>query len=149
MANRKRPRDDHDDDDDEEDDKAESELEGGRMPFLEHLRELRVRIRNAAVFFILAFVGCWWRAGDIYRWLREPLFRVWADLNVERVEHGLKPLGDPHIVFGRITEPFWVEMSIGLWAGIFAASPFIFYQLWKFIAPGLYKRERPYTVGLP
>jgi sec-independent protein translocase protein TatC len=38
-------------------------------------------------------------------------------------------------------------MSIAMWAGIFAASPFIFYQLWKFIAPGLYKRERRYTVS--
>ena len=37
-------------------------------------------------------------------------------------------------------------MSIALWAGIFVASPFIFYQLWKFIAPGLYKRERRITV---
>jgi sec-independent protein translocase protein TatC len=41
-----------------------------------------------------------------------------------------------------LTEPFWVNMSIALWAGIFVASPIIFYQLWKFIAPGLYKRER-------
>ncbi|HMG52638.1 MAG TPA: twin-arginine translocase subunit TatC, partial [Kofleriaceae bacterium] len=41
-----------------------------------------------------------------------------------------------------LTQPFWVLMSIGLWAGIFVASPFIFHQLWKFIAPGLYKRER-------
>jgi sec-independent protein translocase protein TatC len=45
-------------------------------------------------------------------------------------------------VFLSLTEPFWVNMSIALWAGLFAASPFIFYQLWKFIAPGLYKRER-------
>ena len=41
-----------------------------------------------------------------------------------------------------ITEPFWVGMSVAMWSGVFVASPFIFYQLWKFIAPGLYKAER-------
>jgi sec-independent protein translocase protein TatC len=44
--------------------------------------------------------------------------------------------------FKSVTEPFWVYLSVSLWAGIFAASPFIFYQLWQFIAPGLHKRER-------
>jgi sec-independent protein translocase protein TatC len=41
-----------------------------------------------------------------------------------------------------VTEPFWVYMSVSLWGGIFVASPFIFFQLWRFVAPGLYKRER-------
>src|SRR6478752_752326 len=54
----------------------------------------------------------------------------------------LAHLGEPHLAFGSLTEPFWVDMSVALWAGIFVASPAIFYQLWKFIAPGLYKRER-------
>ena len=113
------------------------ELEESRMPFLSHLRELRDRVRNAAIFFMLAFGVCWWRAKDIYEWLKAPLFNVWQT----------EKLGKPHIVFGKLTEPFWVDMSIGLWAGIFLASPFIFYQLWKFIAPGLYKRERKITVA--
>ena len=81
---------------------------------------------------MIAFVVCWYFADDIYDWLREPLFRVW-DAN---------KIGAPNIVFGRLTEPFWVDMSIGMWAGIFVSSPFIFHQLWRFIAPGLYKRER-------
>jgi sec-independent protein translocase protein TatC len=135
------------DDDDDEDDSDESELEGGRMPFLEHLRELRSRVRNAAIYFVVAFVVCWYFAGRIYQWLREPMFGVWEDINKHRIANHLKPLGEPHMVFGRLTEPFWVDMSIGLWAGVFAASPFIFYELWKFIAPGLYKRERRYTVA--
>jgi sec-independent protein translocase protein TatC len=127
---------DRDDDDAPEDD-GKAELEAGRMPFLEHLRELRDRVRNAALFFMAAFVVCWYFAGKIYTWLREPLFHVWNE----------NKLGTPHVVFGKLTEPFWVDMSIGMWAGIFASSPFIFYQLWKFIAPGLYKRERKITVA--
>jgi sec-independent protein translocase protein TatC len=121
----------------EEPESPPSELEESRMPFLAHLRELRDRVRNAAIFFMLAFGVCWWRAKDIYDLLKAPLFNVWET----------EKLGKPHIVFGKLTEPFWVDMSIALWAGIFVASPFIFYQLWKFIAPGLYKRERKITVA--
>jgi len=125
-----------DDDDGDEPDK-DVELEDSRMPFLSHLRELRDRVRNAAIFFMLAFVICWYFSAEIYDWLKAPLFHVWS----------VEKLGVPHIVFGKLTEPFWVDMSIGLWAGIFVASPFIFYQLWRFIAPGLYKKERRITVA--
>lgn len=114
-----------------------AELEDSRMPFLAHLRELRDRVRNAAIFFMLAFVVCWYFSKEIYDWLKAPLFHVWE----------VEKLGVPHIVFGKLTEPFWVDMSIGLWAGIFVASPFIFHQIWKFIAPGLYKRERKITIA--
>nr|HEX4319034.1 twin-arginine translocase subunit TatC [Kofleriaceae bacterium] len=126
------------DDDDELDDDAkdDADLEDGRMPFMSHLKELRDRVRNAAIWFMLAFVVCWYFAEDIYAWLREPLFNVW---NAEKI-------GEPNIVFGRLTEPFWVDMSIGMWAGIFVSSPFIFHQFWRFLAPGLYKRERRITM---
>ena len=55
--------------------------------------------------------------------------------------------GKPQMIYTGLTQPFWVDISISLWAGIFVASPFIFYQLWLFIAPGLYKRERRLTVA--
>jgi sec-independent protein translocase protein TatC len=117
----------------------EAELEQSRMPFLSHLRELRDRVRNAAICFMIAFVVCWYFAGPIFEWLRAPMFEQWK---------AIPALGDkPQIVYTALTEPFWVDMSIGMWAGIFVSSPFIFYQLWKFIAPGLYKRERRYTVA--
>ena len=126
-------------DEDEELADGAAELEGGRMPFLSHLAELRDRVRNAAIFFMLAFVVCWYFADEIFVWLKEPLISVWRS-------HQDKLGSDPHLTFGRLTEPFWVDMSIGMWAGIFASSPFIFYQLWRFIAPGLYKRERKVVV---
>ncbi|HVK76222.1 MAG TPA: twin-arginine translocase subunit TatC [Kofleriaceae bacterium] len=115
-------------------DARERELDDGRMPFLEHLQELRVRFRNAAIFFFLGFVASWFFAEDIYAWLHEPLQRAW----------GKHPkLGEMATMnFGSIVEPFWVYVSVALWAGIFVSSPFIFHQLWKFVAPGLYKRER-------
>lgn len=116
---------------------GEDELEAGRMPFLAHLAELRVRVRNAAIAFFVAAIACFYFADQIFDWLKEPLFDVW---------HRRFPDQEPYVVFTQLTEPFWVNMSIALWAGIFASSPFIFYQLWKFVAPGLYKRERRITV---
>jgi sec-independent protein translocase protein TatC len=123
------------DDDEEEAPAPDAELEDSRMPFLAHLRELKNRVRNAALYFAVAFGVCFYFADDIFWWIKQPLFHVWDK----------KKLGDPHLAFGNLTEPFWVDMSVALWAGIFLASPFIFHQLWKFIAPGLYKRERKIT----
>jgi sec-independent protein translocase protein TatC len=123
--------------------RKEAELEDGRMPFMSHLSELRDRVRNAAIWFVLAFLVCWYFAEDIFKWLRSPLFEIWAQHTVPFVKAGSpEDWGAPRLIFTGLTQPFWVDMSIGLWAGVFGASPFIFYQLWRFIAPGLYKKER-------
>jgi sec-independent protein translocase protein TatC len=128
------------DDDEESDDGKtadEQELEGSRMPFLSHLVELRDRVRNAALWFLAAFIVCWYFSKQIFTWLKEPMTNAWVAQGLDK-----KFKEDPHLVFTKLVEPFWIEISIGLWAGIFLSSPFIFHQLWKFIAPGLYKRER-------
>src|SRR5262245_49716932 len=105
---------------------SEQDLDEGRMPFVEHLIELRGRLRNSAIAFAIAFVGCWWFAHDIIQWLRVPSDAAW--LNHKDV------LGDvPFNSFNKLTEPFWAEMSVAMWAGLFVASPLVFYQLWKFI----------------
>ncbi len=116
-------------------DPREADLDDGRMPFVEHLRELRLRLRNAAIFFLIGVAGSWAFAGDIYDWLRQPLERAWA-----KYPDVLGP--ETRMAFASIVEPFWVDMSVALWAGIFLSSPFIFFQLWRFVAPGLYKTER-------
>jgi len=133
----------------------EAELEGGRMPFMSHLGELRDRVRNAAIAFVLAFLVCWFFAENIFDWLREPLFNIWN----QHTGPGIKKLielhvlpksadwGEPHLISTGITRPFWVFMSISMWAGIFVSSPVVFYQLWKFVAPGLYKTERRVSVA--
>ena len=143
----------------EEDDEAgpdESDLEGGRMPFLAHLVELRTRVRNAAIAFILAFLVCWYYAGQIFAWLRRPLFDIWlhhcehTDAMPACLGHHLTEAtnwGPPQLIYTGLTQPFWVDMSVGMWAGIFVASPLIFFQLWRFIAPGLYKKERRIAVS--
>jgi len=129
----------------------ETELEAGRMPFLQHLAELRDRVRNAAIAFVLAFLVCWYFSKEILAWLEKPLLDIWnqhCDVTemVTCLGHGLVKAGTswgaPKLIYTGLTQPFWVDMSVGMWAGIFLASPIIFYQLWQFIAPGLYKKER-------
>jgi sec-independent protein translocase protein TatC len=116
-------------------DKREEELEEGRMPFVEHLRELRTRLRNSAIAFVIACVAAFIFAGRIYDWLRVPFDQGWA-ANADK-------LGDtPEMFYSSPVTPVFVDMSVALWAGIFVASPVIFHQLWRFIAPGLYARER-------
>lgn len=112
---------------------GEPELEDSRMPFLSHLRELRDRVRNAAIAFVLALGVCFYFAQEIYDWLEAPVLEAWEN-------H--PKLGPFRMSFATLTEPFWVNVSVALWAAIFVASPVIFHQLWRFIAPGLYKRER-------
>jgi sec-independent protein translocase protein TatC len=120
----------------------DAELESGRMPFLQHLTELRDRVRNAAIAFAAAFVACWGFSEKIFAWLRQPLFDIWRQHTGPNLKPGEFDWGPPRLIYTGLTQPFWVNMSIALWAGIFVASPVIFYQLWKFIAPGLYKSER-------
>ncbi len=127
--------------DPEEQDKDPAELEAGRMPFLRHLAELRDRVRNAAIIFFVGFLVCWYFSHDLFNWLCGPFVDMW------NVHHGpgippAQDWGPPKLIYTGLTQPFWVDMSVGMWAGIFLTSPFIFHQLWRFIAPGLYKKER-------
>ena len=55
------------------------------------------------------------------------------------------PAGDKHLAYTKLTEPFFLYMKVAFFAGLFVASPVIILQLWHFISPGLYKRERRYA----
>ena len=134
----------------------EAELESGRMPFLQHLVELRTRLTYAAFAFVAAFLVCWYYAKDIFDWLTKPLFDIWYQ-HCEPISgfpnclgHNLSPdanWGPPKLIYTGLTDVFWTDMSLALWAGLFVSSPLIFYQLWKFIAPGLYKKERRVAIA--
>jgi sec-independent protein translocase protein TatC len=134
----------------------EADLAGGRMPFLQHLAELRTRLTYAAIAFVGAFLVCWYYAKNIFDWLTEPLFNIWYQ-HCEPISgfpnclgHALKPddnWGPPKLIYTGLTDVFWTDMSLALWAGLFVSSPIVFYQLWKFIAPGLYKRERRMSIA--
>ena len=95
-----------------------------------HIAELRSRLIKIViiyfVFFIIAFV-CW---KEIFTWMSEPLLQA---LKLEK--HG-------EIIFTGLAEPFFTAVKISLFAGFFFALPFILYQIWAFVAPGLYENEK-------
>src|SRR5262245_10601047 len=98
------------------------------MSFLEHLDELRSRLFRIAVVYALLLAGCWWISDVILAFLMRPIR-----------EH-LFANGD--IVFLTLTEPFIVYMKASAIGALFLAAPYILWQLWGFVAPGLYKAER-------
>jgi sec-independent protein translocase protein TatC len=102
-----------------------------RMSFLEHLVELRGRLRNAALFFLVAMIGSFIFVQHYFDWLTRP------------VRRGLRAAGHEMNFYAKsLTEPFWVYMKLAIVGGVMIAAPFIFWQLWRFVAPGLYRRER-------
>ncbi len=98
------------------------------MGLMEHLEELRKRILHILAAVVVSFFGCWAFREPIYEFLAVPIYR-------------LLPEGEKLIFLG-ITDPFMIYVKVALLAGVFLASPFVLFQLWRFVAPGLYQSER-------
>ena len=116
----------------------------GSMSFLEHLEELRRRIIYGCLYVAAGLGACWGLHERIFAVMQKPIMVALAN-------HHL----DQKLVYLNPTDPFNMYLKISFLAGIFVASPFVLYQLWAFIAPGLYRNERRYvlpfmfsTVGL-
>ncbi len=108
---------------------------GGRMPLLDHLRELRKRVvRSAAAIGVFAIVG-WVYYTQIITTLAEPV----CDLKAAR-ETGADNCGALYI--SGVLGPLNLHIKVALLTGILLAAPFWLYQLWAFIAPALHKKER-------
>ncbi|HEV8582729.1 MAG TPA: twin-arginine translocase subunit TatC [Thermoanaerobaculia bacterium] len=103
-----------------------------RMSLLEHLEELRKRILWSLLALAVAFVPCWIYVKQIFRFLQVPLWRI--DPNLK-------------LVFMGLTDPFILYFKVAALTALFVASPFVLYQVWAFVAPGLYRRER--SLALP
>jgi len=110
----------------------EEEGPGARMSFLEHLDELRRRIVAAAVAIGVGCVVSFAFIGRIYDFVMRPL--------AEMLPKGSK------LIIVEPTEGFVLYLKIALLSGIILASPFVLWQVWLFVAPGLYARERRLVV---
>jgi len=99
-----------------------------------HLRELRSRLIKSLAAVALGFVAAFNFSEDILRFLVRPLKALLPD--------GQK------LIYTGLPDGFLVNLKIGLWGGFFISSPFWLYQLWAFIAPGLYRSERQKVLGL-
>jgi sec-independent protein translocase protein TatC len=101
---------------------------GATMSILEHLEELRSRLLKIIVAVALGFAPCYWMSEYIFYLIMKPL--------VETLPEG------SNLIFTGVTEAFFTYLKVGIFAGAFLVSPYILYQVWGFIAPGLYKKER-------
>lgn len=122
---------DFDGDDPKSGDGEEEAGDAKRMTLLEHLAELRVRLRNAAIAFFVAMVASFFFVQRFFQVLTRP---VMQGLKRAGLQEELQVIG--------LTEPFWVLMKLAIVAGLMIAAPFVTWELWKFIAPGLYKKEK-------
>jgi sec-independent protein translocase protein TatC len=105
-----------------------TEKEAPGLSFFEHLRELRGRLIKALISILPGVLVCYELSGPILNFLTRPLMNV-------------MPQGGGLIATG-LPETFLIHVKISVWAGLIATSPFWLYQLWAFVAPGLYHRER-------
>ncbi|MDE3186349.1 MAG: twin-arginine translocase subunit TatC [Acidobacteriota bacterium] len=104
-----------------------AELPG--MSLMEHLEELRKRIVHSALYLVAGFALSWFFHDRIVEVLQAPLLRIGKSL-----------------VFTHPMDALNLDLQVSLLAGAIIASPFILYQVWLFIAPGLYQRERRFVV---
>jgi sec-independent protein translocase protein TatC len=116
------------------------DLDETRAPLLDHLIELRARLMRSLLALAAGFAVCFYFADEILGFLVQPLKNAF-------------PEGEGQLIFTKLPEIFFVELKVGLFAGFMVSFPIIANQLWAFIAPGLYAREKraflPFLIATP
>ncbi|MEQ9505812.1 MAG: twin-arginine translocase subunit TatC [Hyphomonas sp.] len=119
------------------------EVESSRAPLLDHLNELRSRLIRMLLALAVAAIACFYFAGDIYVLLIKPFAAIAEDIRGAPLE----------FIFTAPMEFFFAKLKIAVFAGLFVAFPIIAWQVYAFVAPGLYKSERgafwPYLILAP
>lgn len=118
------------------------DIEDTSAPLIEHLAELRTRLIRSVMAFLAGMVVCFAVAQPVFNFLTAPLCQELAELGQ-----------DCDLIFISPQEGFFVAIKIALLGGFMLAFPFISYQLWRFVAPGLYRTEKnaflPFLVASP
>jgi len=121
----------------------EAELESSKAPLLEHLVELRSRLVKSLIAFLVCFIISFFFAKQIYGFLVQPL----ADAFARGGQAGR------HMIFTALYETFFTYVKVGMFGAICLAFPYMAAQIWLFIAPGLYRKERkaflPFLLATP
>lgn len=116
------------------------DLDESEAPLLDHLVELRARLVRSLLALLAAFGVCLYFADDLLGFLVQPLKDAF-------------PAGQGQLIFTKLYEVFFVELKVALFGGFCLSFPFIANQLWAFIAPGLYAREKkaflPFLLATP
>ena len=109
-----------------------------KMSFLEHLEELRKRLIVCVIAVLGGMMVCWFFRDDILTFLLTPLYEAWRQVD------GLE---EPHpLNFTSMLEPFIAYLKLSAVGGLFVSAPVVLYQLWRFISPGLYAKEKRLVV---
>jgi len=106
----------------------EHQLEDTEQSFISHLIEIRSRLLRIVVVVLVIFLGLFSFAEDLYGWLAQPLLRYLPE--------------NSSMIATQVASPFLTPFKLSIVMAIFIAVPFILYQIWGFIAPGLYKHEQ-------
>jgi sec-independent protein translocase protein TatC len=119
----------------------ESEGEGGHAPLLDHLKELRTRLLWVVVSGVLIFFVSFWFASYIFDILVWPLKDIWGDESGRR------------LIYTALHEKFFTEVKLSFFVSLLLVLPMGLFQLWKFVAPGLYRNEKraffPFLAATP
>ena len=121
----------------------EAEMEATKAPLIEHLMELRRRLMISIYGLVVAFLLCWLVADDIYNFLTRPLLDALAagGENSHRM------------IYTALQEAFFTKVKVAFFGALFIAFPLLAMQLWRFVAPGLYRHERrallPFLIATP
>jgi sec-independent protein translocase protein TatC len=122
---------------------SSDEIEDSSAPLIEHLAELRNRLIHSVVAFIIGMVICFTVWNPIFNFLTNPLCDAMA----------ARGHADCGLIMIKLQEGFFVAVSISLLGGLMLAFPYIGYQMWRFVAPGLYRQEKnaflPFLVASP
>ena len=119
---------------------SDDEIEASKAPLLDHLIELRSRLIKALIAFGIAFIACFFGAKTIYNWL------VWPFVWVAGPENS-------KFIYTALLEYFITQLKLALFGAAFISFPIVAVQIYKFVAPGLYRHERaafrPYLIATP
>jgi sec-independent protein translocase protein TatC len=120
---------------------VEDDIEASRAPLLDHLTELRTRLIKVILGMIVAFIVALIFADEIFNILAKP----YLDAQIEGEER--------RMIFTHLTEGFFVKLKVALYGAFMVSFPLISLQVWKFVAPGLYRNEKraflPFLVATP
>jgi sec-independent protein translocase protein TatC len=105
------------------------------MGFLDHLEELRRRLIHSIVAMVVGFFACWNYHEYIFSYVQHPIMQALH-------KNGMAE----KLVYLNPTEPFNLYLKVAFLAGLFVTSPYILYQVWMFISPGLYRHEKRYVL---
>jgi sec-independent protein translocase protein TatC len=105
-------------------------MEDVKLPLTAHLEELRRRLIRSLIAVAIAFVACYQFVEPLMNWLLAPIKTLEGK--------------DVQIIGTGLAEAFFTKLKVAFFGGIFVASPVVFYQIWKFVAPGLYDHEKRY-----